>query len=184
MASGKTIVKNIEGSKDNSGSGVEKRPPPEERFYINLINMGYYVIDQIKALYLKGKISINPELIEIAMDVIKTMDKNFIIQTFIKSGTPYWDMIYEKNEAYFRERADKIFEGVPINLKAFRDIFEARDAQGNKIVEQSIRDMIWKYFHSLVRISINYMHEKGFYTEQCDAKKCIELAAKWQVVFK
>lgn len=136
-------------------------PPEEERFFDNTKVMGEAILDGVKKLCNTGYNKISPLTIEGAMILISAYDKHVLIRSFIEnSHEECWDMIKKRDEGFFINNAGNIFKKLNKDkVDFFKELFISRDANGNPVISQSLKDQIWDIFDSLIKISIKYVHK-------------------------
>ena len=136
-------------------------PPEEERFKINVLDLSDLVHELISQCWDNGIQDINPILIVAARAYLKNYDNIDLIETFIKYSHMYWDEIKTRNENFFVEHSQNIFQYLPVakgNIDAFKMLFTSVDKYGEKMICQEDRDAVWDMFDSLVKICIKYIH--------------------------
>lgn len=133
----------------------------EERFAKNTTIMAQAVHDSIQRLYSSGYKTIHPDIIALAVTMISTFDKHFLIQGFIENGhDKCWDNIKKRDEIFFVQNAGDIFKYLPMDkVNLFKDLFLTKDSSGNSVVSQSLKDQLWGLFDAMVKISIKYIHK-------------------------
>jgi hypothetical protein len=136
--------------------------PEEQRFSINASILAQAVQDGVQTLYNQGFKTVNPKLIESVAMVITLFDKDYLIQGFIENSHQFcWDKIKERSENFFIDEANNIFRYLPIDkVNLFKDLFLTKDANGNNVVPESLKEQIWCLFDAMVKISIKYVHKK------------------------
>ena len=135
--------------------------PEEERFAKNTTILAQAVHEGVKRLYDSGYKTINPSMVEMAITMISSFDKNYLIQGFIENSHKHcWDNIKVKDEKFFVENAKDIFKYLPMDeINMFKDVFTTTDANGNSVVSRSLKNQIWDLLHAMVKISIKYIHK-------------------------
>lgn len=135
--------------------------PEEERFAKNTTIMAQAVQECIQKLYNAGYKTVNPDLVALAVTVISSFDKHYLIQGFIdNSYKQCWDSIKERDETFFVENASDIFKYLPMDkVNLFKDLFTTKDAQGHSVISQSLKNQLWDLFDAMVKISIKYIHK-------------------------
>jgi len=135
--------------------------PEEERFAKNATIMAQAVHEGIKRLYESGYKTINPSVIELAITVISTFNKHYLIQGFIdNSHQQCWDNIKKRDETFFVQNASDIFKYLPMDkVNLFKDLFLTKDSNGNCVISQSLKDQLWSLFDAMIKISIKYIHK-------------------------
>lgn len=142
-------------------------PPPEERFYANVIAMTGLIRKIVVDVNNGGYKEITPAIVDLATKYIQnhydkvTLIENFIHLSHQDKNINTWDMIYEKNEQFFEKNAFTIFQGIPDNfINAFRKLYTYKDSSGKRVINEKDRETIISYFQAFVRISIKYIHGK------------------------
>lgn len=135
--------------------------PEEERFAKNTTIMAQAVLEGVKRLYDAGYQTINPTILELAVTVISTFDKHYLIQGFIEnSHTKCWDNIKKRDESFFVQNASDIFKYLPMDkVNLFKDLFLTKDRNGNPVVSQSLKNQVWDLLDAMIKISIKYIHK-------------------------
>ena len=124
-----------------------------ERFQINIAELTELIQELITDCSERGLTDINPELIGLAKEIITSLDNDIIISSFIKKSHTYWDAIHQKNEEFFINDCKQVFNTLPSDqVDSFSVLFSSRDDEGNPIITGEDKDIIWDYFHSLVKI--------------------------------
>lgn len=136
--------------------------PEEERFYKNTLIMAQAIHESVKKLYDAGYQTIQPDLVEFAITLISSFNKEFLIQGFITNAhETCWDVIKKRDELFFVENASNIFRHLPMDkVNLFKDLFLTKDKNGRSVVPQSLKDDLWEIFDSMIKISIKYIHKK------------------------
>lgn len=135
--------------------------PAEERFHENVMGLTDLIYDLVDDVHKRGFQIVNPTLIIICKNILIKYSKIKIIEAFIKYSHKYWDQIHDKDrcESYITEHAMDIFKELPMNnVNAFKELFEVKDNQGNRIITQEDRDAIRDFFVSFIKIAIDYIH--------------------------
>ena len=84
-----------------------------------------------------------------------------LIESFIEYSNQYWVEIYNKNEKFFDDNLDKVFEGLKMdNVGLFKKLLLATDSNGELVVSTTDRENIWLYLHSFVKIALHFIHEE------------------------
>ena len=134
--------------------------PEEERFAKNAIIMAQAIQESVQRLYNAGYRTVDPNIISLVGSVIASFDKHYLIQGFIEtSHEKCWDSIKKRDENFFVTNANNIFQYLPTDkVNLFKDLFLTRDANGNSVVSQSLKNQLWELFDSMIRIAIQYIH--------------------------
>lgn len=135
--------------------------PEEERFAKNAIIMAQAIHESVQKLCDAGYKTIDPMMVSFAVTVISAFDKHYLIQGFIEnSHDTCWTCIKNRNEVFFVENASNIFKYLPMDqVNLFKDLFLAKDSQGNCVISQSFKTQIWNLFDAMIKISIKYIHK-------------------------
>ena len=149
------------------------KPLPEERFHANVVGLGELLHDIVKEVNEKGYEIVNPQVIELAVRVLEKLPPVTVIRTFISKSheeereripgleSHCWEKIRIRDRTFFLQNAGKIFSDLPMSrVNAFSKMFSLKDSEGNFVVSKEDEEEIWEYFESLVKIAINYIHEK------------------------
>jgi len=171
--------------------------PHEERFSAVLSELCAHTIDVVTYIKDSGYESPNPVLIELAKLFIDNYDFKVKIEKFIEESNTHWDQILDKNEDFFIHNAGCIFSGKVSmeNIDMFSSIFGLKNKKGKNVMDDESRQAFWSYLHSMVKISIKYIHDERSpykiiengeiiedynyeYVEHIDVK---ELSRKWKI---
>ncbi len=139
------------------------RPSPEQRFQRNIVDLTDFIKDIIVRCHEKKQTTINPSVVEVIGEFLDSSSASDIINTFATRSHPYWQDIQEHDEKFFKDsgRCRKVFEDLPVDyIDAFRKLFETYDADGNSVINNEEKSIIWAYFESFVKISLHYIHEQ------------------------
>jgi len=135
-------------------------PPTEERFHQNVVGLSQLVYDLVSNAYSQGYKIIQPAMVEFASLILNSYDKKTLIETFIKHSHKHWDQIKRREESFFDKNCHDIFKGLPMNnVDAFKKLFTLKNENGEHVIKQDDRDAIWDFFESLIKISINHIHQ-------------------------
>lgn len=149
-------------SNPKTNSGI---PSEEEKFNLTLTELLDITQEIIEELNSQKKTNIETGLLLLASGFLASFkDKTKIIEGFIKHSFNYWEKIRIKDESFFVNNCNQIFEGFmgehAIHLNAFKELFDKR------LISTDQKNIIWDYFHSMVRISIKYVHRiRGPYSD-------------------
>lgn len=138
---------------------MSKIPPPKERFKNTVIDLAGFCEEMLESLRNRKYKVLDPANLKVLSMFLISMDDDTLIDTFIKKSNKYWKQIKEHDEKFFIEHSTEIFEIPESQAAMFTDLFTLKDPKNNYAVSKDDRDSIWEYFESLVRISINYIHE-------------------------
>lgn len=142
-----------------------------ERFYQTMIELSNLLYEIISVCYENKYTTLNPLTIKAAELIIKLCEYDTIIVNFIdyslsiieNNKVVIWEKILTRDESFFLENANDIFAKdsyVPVdNINAFKIIFTTLDPQGNPIISDEEKIIIWEYFDTLLKISIKFIHD-------------------------
>lgn len=154
---------------------IPNLPPPEERFYANVVKMTSLIREIVVTANQTGYTDVTPIIIDLVTKYLENnFDKKGLIEGFIIHSHPpsnsqdlnspldhtTWDKILAKDETFFQEKAFDIFKGLPVNsIEAFRKLYIHRNPQtGKSIISEDNRNAMITFFHSFVKIAIKYIH--------------------------
>lgn len=138
---------------------MSKSPGEVERFSVNIEILIDALIDANDTIQETREGIVNPELVSMALGFIKKCDGKYLIDQFIKNSEKFWDQIYDRSEIFFIKEAGTIFGNLPIKATFFKDLIECTDENGENIITDETKTEIWDILHSLVKISIRYIHK-------------------------
>ena len=135
----------------------------DAKFLTIIIQLVVYCSSIMATLNKNGLVSINPmPLVDDIVDHFQsnyTKGSNSMIKTFIYNSYGMWNDLYNKSESYFYQNAKKIFPGVPeIILNKFLEFLSPNSKALETIKKQKADVNIWEKVHSLIHISIEYIH--------------------------
>lgn len=136
-------------------------PPDEDRFFSNICGLYQFFQGLVTELYNKKLTLLNPHIIALGYAFIRSKDKITLIENFIDKTYSYWDLIKNREETFFQDKAFEVFKDLPVDkVNDVKDLFIKKDPEGNSIISKDERIVIWKYFDSLIKICIKYIHNK------------------------
>ena len=136
-------------------------PSEEERFSTNLIQLSEFVLAIATKSQNKGYNIVDPQVFKIVIAILRQFNKNILIEGFIKRSHKNWQRIKNNDKNFFIENAQDIFKELPsAEVNTFKELFTIKDVKGNSIVEKDDEASLWRFFESLVKISIKYVHKK------------------------
>ena len=137
--------------------------PEEVRFAKNASIMVEAIQDGVNRVRAECKDvkTIDPLTMAFIVGVIQNFDKHHLIQGFIdNSHRQCWDCIKKRDEAFFINNAGSIFQYLPAEkVNLFKDLYQAKDVNGNNVVSDSLKEQIWSLFDAMIKISIKYIHK-------------------------
>ena len=132
-----------------------------DRFFENMIENSNFIYDLTMRLKRKGHDIVDPEIINFGTQILRAYDKKELLEGFITHSEEHWDKILNVDESFITENAFSIFSALPTqHVSAFKEIFEKKNPDGSPVVDQSDRDIIWRFFKSYVRIAIKFIHDE------------------------
>ena len=139
----------------------------EAKFYDNLLGMVNEEVKKhlkkIESLHIRTPVS--SQMADLAESFIRAYSNNkrVVIEKFIEKSYPFWNKIHVKDIQFFYQNADSILGGFATEKASmFRSILDAKDPKtGKKVLTTNDMDILWKYFHSFVVISIGYLERNS-----------------------
>ncbi|AHH02032.1 hypothetical protein pv_466 [Pithovirus sibericum] len=136
--------------------------PPEERFKTNLISLAEYIVDVNQDAINRGHKLMESSVLNLGVGILKVITGPSMVETFVRNSSPHWDKIRSRDQDYFNSKALDFFEGIPEGqIVAIRLLLTGKNDKGEFYVKDEVREMIWKYLESFVRISIRYLAPNG-----------------------
>ncbi|MEK7070344.1 MAG: hypothetical protein AAB966_00900 [Patescibacteria group bacterium] len=137
-----------------------------EKFMRNIEDLAITFEDISLDAKKKGLAIVDPLLIRLGVAFIQQTNKNVVVDNFILHSHKHWDKMRSMNEEFFNNNSHEIFGSLPIakdekgtRIDAFKKLFNAKDSSGKYIVEKADRELLWEYFHALIKISMSHIHE-------------------------
>lgn len=141
----------------------QEHPSPADAFERTLHELHAVLINIISDAWESGWQIVHPTLLDAAMKYISEKKYSCVtmIETFIFYSNECWDMIHDKNEKFFEEKAWVLFRDIPKEaVVKFKELFLKKNPDTNEfVINQSDRDSLWVFFFLMVRVSIHYIHE-------------------------
>lgn len=136
-------------------------PPPDVRFRDNTIALAYYCRDIIVDAYQSGYTTIQPAYINLGIVILENeYSPDMLINNFINYSYPSWNQILIKDEDFFDKNIFTVFKKWSKEVvNMFRELFYTKKSDGSSLISQEQKEYIWKVFHTLVKISLHYIHE-------------------------
>ncbi len=139
---------------------------PHQRFRDNVIGLSHYckvIINKASEtghvhMLLPGFVNAGITMLEkqcTKEEMIKMID-DFVIKSHQN-----WHQIKLKNEDFFDKNSSEIFasSSSPDVVQMFRTLFFTTLPDGNPLITSAQKDYVWNALHSLVKISIQHVHE-------------------------
>ena len=135
-------------------------PPPEERFKSRLIDFIEFTRNLISDANNAGiNTPVSPLIFDLGKAFIEKEDAGKIVQTFTIRSLKNWDKIKSRDIGYIKGEGMSFFNGVPpAHLKACSDLHDVLRPDGTKLFNESVNDIVFDYFDSLVKLSVCYAH--------------------------
>lgn len=136
-------------------------PPPDVRFRDNTIALAYYCRDIIVDAYQSGYTTIQPAYVNLGIVILENeYSAEKMINNFITYSYPSWNQILIKDEEFFDKNIFIVFKQWSKNVvNMFRELFYTKKSDGTSLITEEQKQYIWKVFHTLVKISLHYVHE-------------------------
>jgi len=144
---------------------MSRRPPEEERFIKNALQLLKAVHYGISKLYERGYKSVNPTTLAmfIALLGADDIDKHDIIRKFIGKSHLHWDKMKERDEDFFIHNAAHVFDLPPNAVNAVKDLYLTKDEKGD-ILTQEFKNDIWALLDAMIRCAIQYVYKNQGFT--------------------
>lgn len=142
---------------------MANRPPEEERFTKNAIQLIKAVHHGIEKLYNEGYQNVNPTILAMGIVLLSNdeLDKHSFIKKFIdKSHEKCWDKIKERDEDFFIKNIDNLFDLSSTNVNMIKDLYSTKDKQGQLIVKQDFKDDVWLLLEAMIKCAIQYVYKR------------------------
>ena len=142
---------------------MSNRPPEEERFMKNTIQLVKAVHHGVEKLYNEGYQNVNPTLLAMGIVILSSDDINkhaFIKQFIEKSHEKCWDKIKDKDEEFFIKNIDNLFDLSENNINMIKSLYSTKDSQGRSIIAQSFKDDIWLLLGAMIKCAIQYVYKR------------------------
>lgn len=166
-----------------------EKVPPESRFKATVMGMCDVMLEIVN----NQKVQIvNPITINIVKFFLILMSDDALIDRFISYSHTHWHKMHEKDKKYFVAHSDSIFGDLPTDAaKAQVNVF-AVFFMDEKSVTKTDEELLWEYFHSLVKIAIKYIHQTrkpylksngspGYRERYMEDVNLIEISQRWNV---
>lgn len=157
--------------------------PHQERFAGNLKAL----IPVIKAIVGRacnsGLKFVDPQLLDVAGGLLNGFNTTTMIEKFIERSNPFWERIRNKENSFFVENAGLVFDGLQVDIvNSFKMLYESKHADGTPVLTPKDEKLLWEYFHSMVKISIKYIHSTRRTNPTYSSEISLEdLIRKWDV---
>ena len=125
----------------------------QNKFKTNIVDFINFCKDVLKEIKEKTQINVNLDDLTTLEEIIKLITPDKLIQKFIDSTYKYWEKIRLKDHEFFDKNYATIFgEEQEDRIKILKYVF----VESNSDAE--LKQIIWEYLHSFVKISIIYIH--------------------------
>ncbi len=129
-------------------------PSQQDKFKTVVVEFLQYCTEMMDILSSEGKLKLGKESIEEFKQIKKLVEMlkgEDLIKKFSLNTIPYWESIRLKDKDFFNANYAKIFGDISSDkLNFLKYIF----IESN---EDEIKDSIWAYIHSFIKISIRYI---------------------------
>lgn len=133
----------------------------EERFSQTIEELIKLVQDLTIEVTKKGYKIVDPQVIGVAVSVIKIVPASRLFEVFIRRSHEHWEKIRVKNKDFFIDEAHNMFSDLPGgHVSAFKDLVSIRDKDNNSVVPAEDIDALFEFFHAMIKISIKYIHKQ------------------------
>ena len=133
---------------------------PADRFQTNILDLTQIIKEIIQRCSKNKHTNINPNVIDLVLGFLQGHTSEKIIHTFADKSYDYWASIKNREESFFKDSCKKVFSDLPEDyVDSFRKLFETTDTNGQSIITDDEKNLIWDYFESFVKISLHYIHE-------------------------
>ena len=135
--------------------------PEEERFADATVQLSKAIHYHVTNLFNLGYKTVEPKTVLMISQAIEFFNKHQLIAGFItNSHLKCWDKIKERDENFFIENANDIFQYLPSGeVNMFKDLFTTKDKNGVDIIDNDSKLQIWRLFDNMVKVSIKYIHK-------------------------
>jgi len=112
---------------------------------MNIVKLNDEDCDFTKILYAEG-----------AHLYLLNFERNRLAERVVEKTNKYWELIYKKDEIFFFEKLNDMFDELPIEKVSdmFSSIFK------DPRINQNDKDILWKNFNELVQLCCLYIHER------------------------
>ena len=149
-----------------------------ERYKDNLLALCDVTKEIIVHIQKQGiKTRLQPSIIDFGSSIIESSSPESIIDGFIKRSHEYcvkykiedgsdphpyvWEKIRNKEEDFLLNNLNTLFgELSKDTVILFAELFSITDSKGKLAVSSEKKEDMWSLLHGMVRICINYIHEK------------------------
>lgn len=102
-----------------------------------------------------GKTNLNVSNVAMVRQFILSLDKTYLINTFIEKSNTYWDSILKKDDDFFVNNSNKVF-GDYANMSEFNalKIIFSKNKDGISLVDDDTKEAVRDYLYALIKISI------------------------------
>jgi hypothetical protein len=133
----------------------------QDRFQVNAGKVGQLVLNCVIVGRTDNPGLPDPKDLQIAIDAIKAVRSETVIELFFERSWPFWDPLSKKEKDVLISSADKMMPEIsPKDISIFSLLFTAKKkfegGESKLIVDATILDSIWSYFHQMVRQCIMY----------------------------
>ena len=180
---------------DTKSSQPQSLPSDEIRFKTSTLGLISLTKEVVLSCQKKDENRVSPDIVDAIYAMVNATEATAIINNYIKYSFQFWEEMRVENRKFFEKNAGAIFGDLPLqDLNIFQFLFESKN------IKKEDEEDVWRYFHSLCKISIKYIHNsRGPHVKIIDGKEraayknenfksinIIDVATKWgiKLVFK
>ena len=143
------------------------RPPEEERFIKNALQLLKAVHYGIAKLYEQGYKNVNPNTLAMFIAVLGSdeLDKHDIIRKFIGKSHLHWDKMKARDENFFIQNAAHLFDFPTNAVDAVKNLYLTKDNQGKPIMTDEFKTDIWDLLDAMIRCAIQYVYKHDGFSQ-------------------
>lgn len=129
--------------------------------YIDSFNTEFFTLVKLfeeknLLLYESEIMIIDPRLVYLAKTFLHEMDKKYIIDRFIAGSIIYWDKIIDKDEDFFMNYEEYIFEHIPtIVIVKIKQLLTQQD---ERFMIKEFKEKVFSLLRSMICIAVEYAH--------------------------
>jgi hypothetical protein len=144
----------------NAQSSQPEYHLPHVRFHTNAVAFCDLINDVVlNAQHSNTQCPVSTLTVDIGKRIISNTDPIVLIESFIRRSAAHWPAIHNKDIEFFRGQGLNIFSGIPeAQIKAFSQLFDIKDGEGNALIDDSTVEQFWSFFHSFVKIAVCHVH--------------------------
>ena len=155
---------------------------PKEKFRNCLLDLGNYVHVIISTCWEQGYKIVDPFLVHVVIKALGDYNRDVLIQEFIKGSYLHWDKVLAKDETFFTNNLEDVFNYLSkerlAKVELFKKLILLKTIKGELALSVAAREHIWKLLHYMVKFSIRYLGETEMDLEDLDLEK---MRKKWKI---